>query len=137
MNITKADGKIKTTPKISFMPDNGMLYVCKFFIESLQEENDNSKGDTFAVLAFGDIAKKISREYKKGDAIKVKGFFKNFDYYDCNYTRHCTQVLVARQICDSQDSSGVREEECCYKMKEKGYPLMDMYEAELMNCIGF
>lgn len=138
MNSTEADGTIIMTPKISFMPDNDMLYVCKFFIESLQEDNScNNKGDTFAVVAFGDIAEKISNNYRKGDQIKVKGFFKNFEYYDVNYTKHCTQVLVVKSIGDSPDSSGVIEEKCCHKMNEKGYPLMDMYAFEMMENISF
>lgn len=139
MNIAKIDGRVITTPKTSYMLKKGGIYVCKLFLESSQ--NSDEQPDRFPIIAFGELADYIGEKIKKDEHIRVKGFLKNFEYYDSNYTKHCTQVLVARKIEMEKEEkkSGfdtpLGEELCCNEMIKNKYPLMDMESYELLEHV--
>jgi single-stranded DNA-binding protein len=93
-------------------------------------ENTKRNVDFFECISFGAVASMINGSFVKGCKVILTGKFKNYCFYDCNKTRHFTQVFVISRI-ENGDTASSFEKNVGSKSMEKTIEadLKDIYDS--------
>lgn len=99
MNNIILTGKIKKKPRYSLYKSNTDLPVDIVSFILIRQGNDSV--DVFPVVAFDALANSILANYKEGDVVNIEGCVRDYNYEDCNHTKHFSKVLVASNVANS------------------------------------
>lgn len=110
MNSIIIKGRIVADPELRQTQSN--ISVCRFRVavnRSFKEADGTTKADFFSCTAWRQQAEFISKYFKKGQEILVRGEMRNADYTDANGVKHYAMDLLVdkAEFCGSKsDNSG-------------------------------
>ncbi len=101
-----------------------------------------SVADFFQTVCFGSKAEYMAKAFSNGDRIALTGEFRNYNYKDCNGTKHYTNYFLIRNLervigseKKKEDSAGVynQDDMDLSFMAENDFLIIseDMFEGEL------
>ena len=108
MNSIIIKGRIVADPELRQTQSN--ISVCRFRVavnRSFKEADGTTKADFFSCTAWRQQAEFISKFFKKGQEILVRGEMRNADYTDANGVKHYAMDLTVdkAEFCGSKNSS--------------------------------